>query len=158
MKSLSRRGARVRQRATQEGVMLLEALIGILIFSLGIMALVAMQSVSVSNVSNARYRMEAAFLANELLSGLWVDRGTAVANLNNYRYPGGSSPALTNWVTKVTTLMPQAGTYPPTVTVAALPNVVNGRMVTVTVRWRAPDALAPSNHVAIGYISDPVDP
>ncbi len=61
--------------SSQQGVILLEALIGILIFSLGVLALVAMQAVSVSNVSNARYRTEAAFLANEIISEIWVDRG-----------------------------------------------------------------------------------
>jgi type IV pilus assembly protein PilV len=142
-------------RSLQQGVMLLEALIGLLIFSLGIMALVAMQSVSISNVSNARYRVEAAFLANELLSSAWVDRGTNSANVDNYAYPGGNAPTLTAWTAKVTALMPQAAAYPPTVAVAPLVGVTNGRQVTVTVRWRAPDALAPSNHIAIGYISDP---
>jgi type IV pilus assembly protein PilV len=142
-------------RSRQEGVMLLEALIGILIFSLGVMSLVAMQSVSITNVSNARYRVEAAFLANELLSKVWVDRGTGSANVSNYAWPGGASVGVTTWVAKVNALMPQAGAFPPTVVVSALPGVANGRQVTVTVRWRAPDALAPSNHVAIGYISDP---
>jgi type IV pilus assembly protein PilV len=154
MKQRSLRAMRA-PRSGQEGVMLLEALIGILIFSLGIMALVAMQSVSVSNVSNARYRVEAAFLANEILSTAWVDRGANSANVDNYAYPGGSAPSLTTWINKVNALMPQSGTYPPTVAVTPLPNVASGRTVTVTVRWRAPDALAPSNHIAIGYISDP---
>ena len=155
---MTRQPARMRRapvRSLQEGVMLLEALIGILIFSLGIMALVAMQSVSISNVSNARYRVEAAFLANEMLSMLWVDRGANSANVDNYKFPGGNAPQLVAWVNKVNALMPQAGNYPPTVNVVALPNVASGRQVTVTVRWRAPDALAPSNHIAIGFISDP---
>ena len=68
----------------QQGVILLEALIGILIFSLGVLALVAMQAVSVSNVSNARYRTEAAFLANEIISEIWVDRGPGYSNVANY--------------------------------------------------------------------------
>ena len=142
-------------RGEQRGVVLLEALIGILIFSLGILALVAMQSLSISNVSNARYRMEAAFLANEILSSAWVDRGVNGANLPNYQYPGGNAAALVTWVDKVNALMPQAGAYPPSVQVAPIPGVASGRQLTVTVRWRAPDALAPSNHMAVGYISDP---
>lgn len=143
------------RRSLQGGVMLLEALVGILIFSLGIMALIAMQSVSVSNVSNAQYRVEAAFLANEILSGAWVDRGANSANVDNFRYPGGNAAALNAWLAKVNTLMPQAATYPPQVQVNPLPGVGSGRQVIVTVNWRAPDALVPSRHVAIGYISDP---
>lgn len=144
-----------QRRSQQEGVMLLEALIGILIFSLGVLALVAMQAVSTSNVSNARFRTEAAFLANEILSTIWVDRGANLANVPNYQYAGGGAAgALGAWVNKVNTLMPQAGTYPPTIVVNAVPGVA-AREVIVTVRWRAPDAIATSNHVAIGYISEP---
>lgn len=134
--------------------MLLEALVGVLIFSLGVMALVAMQSVSISNVSNARYRTEAAFLANEILSAAWVDRGVNGANLDNFRYPGGTAAGLVPWANKVGTLMPRAGDYPPTIVVAPIAGVT-GRQLTVTIRWQAPDALAPSNHLAIAYISDP---
>ncbi len=135
--------------------MLLEALIGILIFSLGVLALIAMQAVSVSNVSNARYRTEAAFLANEIISAAWIDRGVNAANVAQYAYPGGAAPAVANWVNKVNTLMPQANLYPPTVQVNPVAGLANGRQVVVTVRWRAPDAISTSNHVAIGYIADP---
>ena len=57
----------------QSGMGLLEALIGILIFSLGILALVAMQAGSVSTVADAQYRVEAVNLANRLLSQIWVN-------------------------------------------------------------------------------------
>ena len=77
--------------SSQQGVILLEALIGILIFSLGVLALVAMQAVSVSNVSNARYRTEAAFLANEIISEIWVDRGAGYANVASYIVSNGSA-------------------------------------------------------------------
>lgn len=143
------------QRAQQSGVILLEALIGVLIFSLGVLALVAMQSVSISNVSNARYRVEAAFLANQILSQAWVDRGVNGNNLPAYQFPGGGSPAVNAWVAQVNALMPQAAVYPPTIQAIAIPGVAGGQQLSVTVRWRAPDALAPSNHTAIGYISDP---
>ena len=143
------------QRSAQQGVVLLEALIGILIFSLGILALVAMQSVSISNVSNAQYRAEAAFLANEIISQAWVDRGVALANVNNYAYAGGTAVGpLGDWVDKVNELLPQSDTYPPTIQVNNVAGV-NARELVVTMRWKAPDALVPSNHVAIGYISDP---
>jgi type IV pilus assembly protein PilV len=144
-------------RSSQQGVMLLEALIGILIFSLGILALVAMQAVSVSSVSNARYRTEAAFLANDILGVAWVDRGKAGAGtrLDTYRYPGGSAPALASWVSKVQATLPGSTTYPPTIAVSAIAGLTSGRQVTVTLQWRAPDAVLTSRHVAIGYISDP---
>ena len=146
-----------KMKTNQGGVMLLEAMIGILIFSLGVLALVAMQAVSTSNVSNARFRSEAAFLANEILSQAWLEGG---ANYNvittNYKYPGGGV-AVNNWVTKVQGLLPQADVYPPTITQTAIPGMARGLQLTVTVQWKAPDALTPSNHVAIGFVSEPTD-
>jgi type IV pilus assembly protein PilV len=139
----------------QEGVMLLEALIGILIFSLGVLALVAMQAVSVSTVSNARYRTEASFLANEILSQVWVDRGVNYNNVASYAVTGGvgaSTPAQ-NWVDKVNALMPSSTTYPPTVAIDT--PAAGGRQVTVTIRWKAPEAADVSNHTAVAFISDP---
>ena len=143
----------------QGGVMLLEAMIGILIFSLGVLALVAMQAVSISNVSNARYRSEAAFLANEILSQAWVEGGSkgASGNLTTYyKYPGGG-PAVANWVTKVQSLLPQSSVYPPTITQTTIPGMTKGIQLTVTIQWKAPQALVPSNHVAIAFISEPAD-
>jgi len=135
--------------------MLLEALIGLLIFSLGVLALVAMQAVSVSTVSNARYRTEASFLANEILSQVWVDRGANYANVASYAVTGGvgASTQSQNWVNKVNQLMPSSDAFPPTVTIAN--PAAGGRQVTVVIRWRAPEAADVSNHTAVAFISDP---
>jgi type IV pilus assembly protein PilV len=141
--------------SNQQGIVLLEALIGILIFSLGVLALVAMQAVSVSNVSNARYRTEAAFLANEIISQMWVDRGASYANLASYTVTSGNGagdPAK-RWVAKVNTQLPGTTAFPPDVVITN--PAAGGRQVTVTLRWKAPDAITPSNHVAVAFISDP---
>jgi len=139
----------------QQGVVLLEALIGILIFSLGVLALVAMQAVSVSNVSNARYRTEAAFLANEIIGQIWADRGVDYAKADNYKVSAGSggNDSSKAWVDKVYSMLPGSDANPPDVAIAT--PAAGGRQVTVTIRWRAPDALTASNHVAEAFISDP---
>jgi type IV pilus assembly protein PilV len=139
----------------QQGVILLEALIGILIFTLGVLALVAMQAVSISNVSNARYRTEAAFLANEIISDAWVDRGTNYSNMGSYVVTAGSSTyaKTTAWVNKVYATLPGSNLTPPDISVVTPAS--GGRQITVTVRWRAPSAVAASNHVAVAFISDP---
>ena len=143
------------RQSGQQGVVLLEALIGILIFSLGVLALVAMQAVSVSNVSNARYRSEASFLANEIISQIWVDRGVNYANVNGYKVSGGTggnAPSIA-WVKKVNTLLPGSTDFPPEV--AIVDATTDGKQVTVTIRWKAPDAVTVSNHTAVAFVSDP---
>lgn len=57
----------------QEGVVLLEILIAILIFSIGILALVGVQAVMISNTSDAKYRSEANFIAQRRIAEIWAD-------------------------------------------------------------------------------------
>ncbi len=64
----------------QKGLVLLEALIAILIFSIGILGAVGLQASMIKANSDAKYRAEAGFIAEQRISQMWVDQ----ANLNNY--------------------------------------------------------------------------
>src|SRR5258708_13136258 len=88
-------------RARQEGVMLIEALIAILIFSIGILAVVGMQATAIKNVTESKSRSEAAFLAEELMAQMWIDQNisTGAVQVNasnvtvaNYNYAGSGTP------------------------------------------------------------------
>src|SRR5437867_5412436 len=98
----------------ENGVMLLEALIAILIFSIGILAVVGLQAVSIRNVTDSKHRTEAAFLANNLLSQMWTDAG----NIASHAYPrsGGVPTRLTGWVGQINARLPAAA-VPPIVTI-----------------------------------------
>ena len=118
---------------SQQGMMLLEALIAILIFSIGILGLVAMQGTAISNVADAKYRSDASFLADQLIAQIWVDR----ANIGSYDYRSGGAPpaALTSWVNRVNASLPQSAANPPIVAV----DVPTGA-VDITVQWQQPNA------------------
>jgi len=117
----------------ERGVMLIEALIAILIFSIGILAVVGMQSVAIKNVTDAKVRSDAAFLVNEMLSQIWSDAG----NINSYQYAGtGSNPRLTAWLAKVNARLPDSTNVPPTITVTG--GTPLGGQVQITVFWRLP--------------------
>ena len=64
---------------TQKGAILLESLIAMLIFSMGILALVGLQAAMVSNTSDAKYRSVASYLAQQKLGELWADPNHIVA-------------------------------------------------------------------------------
>ncbi len=132
----------------QRGAMMLEALIGILIFSTGILALIGMQALAIAYSSDAKYRADASFLANQIISEMWVNRGA----LANYAYTGtGTVPAvLSSWVTTVESSLPGASAYKPIVTV----DTATGQ-VSVTVRWRPPNADAERNYRAISLVVNP---
>jgi len=135
--------------ARQQGMMLLEALIGILIFSVGILALIGMQATAMRATIDAKYRSEASFLANEVIGRMWVGDK---ANLAAYATSPGSPatcPAapVCSWIARVQTLLPQA-------TGANAPEIaISGSEVTVTVRWQPPGDATVSNHVAVTQIN-----
>jgi len=110
--------------------MLLEALLGILIFSLGILAVVGMQAMAVKTVAESKYRMDAGFLANEIIGDMWVNR----SNLPTYAYAGGTPPpVLATWAAKVESALPGAAANPPVIAIDA------ANTVTVTISWQHPE-------------------
>lgn len=132
----------------QQGVMLLEALIGILIFTIGILGLIGLQAVSINAVSEAKYRADAAFLANQILSQMWADNP---ANLTSYENKSGGSgcnftgnastnAAVINWLgasnKEGTVLYALPGSNDGTQQI----KVGAGNTVTVTLCWRTPTA------------------
>lgn len=123
---------------SQAGSMLLESFIAILIFSMGILAIVGMQASAVKNSADAKYRSEASLLANELLGKMWVsDRTPATLQAKFQGGAGTDGSGYTLWYSSVQATLPDSSTYAPTVSV----DPVSG-LVTVTVRWKAPSEAA----------------
>jgi type IV pilus assembly protein PilV len=120
-----------------QGVMLIEALIAILIFSIGILAIVGMQGVAIKTVTQSKYRSEAAFLANEVLSQLWAD----TTNLASYDFPQGAAvpTRLTAWKARVDARLP--GTTDPNMapTVTITSANAQGATVQIVIWWRLPE-------------------
>ena len=64
-------------RAPQRGMMMLEVLIALLIFTIGVLGMVKMQAVSTANSVNSEDRATAALLANDLIAELWAAKSAA---------------------------------------------------------------------------------
>ena len=132
--------------------MLLEALIGILIFSLGILAMVGMQAMSIKLASDSRDRAEAANLASQLVGEMWLNR----AALASFQYSGsGTAPAaLTTWIARVDASLPDAAANRPIVTVGASTlGAAVGSQTTVTMRWRNPTEATVHQFVMTAFIN-----
>lgn len=149
-------------RRSQAGSMLLESFIAILIFSMGILAIVGMQASAIKHSADAKYRSEASMLANELLGKMWValDRtGTTAAQFTaaqvamqtNFQGGAGTDGAgYTAWFSEVQATLPDSSAYAPTVTI----NPANG-LVTITVLWKPPNeptAAAPRSYLVLAQI------
>jgi len=114
----------------QKGITLLESLLGILLFSVGILAVVGLQAMAIRTVAESKYRVDASFLANEIIGQMWVNQ----TNLATYAYAGGTPPAVAqNWVTHVQNTLPGATTNTPIIAIGA------GNTVTITIFWQHPE-------------------
>lgn len=156
-------------KSSQKGVMLLEALIGILIFSIGILAMVGIQAAAFSASADAKNRADAAAFASEIISQIWmgVDRtsdASIITSLNNFQLNTGGSDCeftggqadntntvVTQWVSAVTDsgtglLGATAGMQQIAVSAADL------NRVTVTVCWQTPQDTAKRRHQVISYV------
>jgi len=125
----------------EKGVMMIEVLIGILIFSIGILAMLGMQTLAMRASIDSKYRAEAGFLANEIVGVMWGDP----ANLASYVAPGTCSATsrCNVWLTRVQNTLP--GGIAPTIT-------VTNRQVQVVVQWQGPGQGTPSNHTMVAQI------
>jgi type IV pilus assembly protein PilV len=158
--------------------MLIEALVGILIFMIGILALIAMQATAIRAAGDARYRTEAVNYSNDLLGSILVnvDRTSAaamtasLAALQHQTTTGAdcafsgtasTSPVVTEWAELVTGTsgltppprLPLPGTTAAMVQVAVDTAAGSFNRVTITVCWRAPDDPVSRKHILVGYIT-----
>lgn len=127
----------------QAGYLLLEGMIAILIFSMGVLALVSMTATSVSQVSDAKYRVDASYLANQVIGQMWVSDYDALAT--NFNSPSGASYLL--WKADVQGLLPGAtsGNVP---TIVVTGGAGAPKVATVTVRWQSTAGTPVHNFVA----------
>ncbi|MER2624328.1 MAG: hypothetical protein ABTS22_10380 [Accumulibacter sp.] len=122
----------------QAGVMLLEALIGILIFSLGILSLVALQATSIQLTSDAKYRTDASLLANRLIGQMWASGLTPAALETAFESGGDQYNA---WLADVQGIDGLPGVVAASSGIdSTLPvvNVFNDGRVEITLFWRTP--------------------
>lgn len=102
-----------RLRGSQAGSFIIESLVSLLIFSVGIIALVGLATQSLNQLGQTKARNDASFLAGELIGDMWVSVSTP------------STYDATAWQARVAAALP-----------AGLGVVaVNGTQVTITITW-----------------------
>jgi type IV pilus assembly protein PilV len=149
------------KKTSQSGMMLIEALIAILIFSLGILGMVAMGSVAIAAQSDSQYRTEAANYANEIASEIAIDmaQGNYATSLPNYAHqpaaggycsfagPASGKQIVIDWVNRVAGVTdPKRGLPGATLTTQQIMvNTTPGsgfNQVTITICWQPPSSKA----------------
>lgn len=133
----------------QNGSVVLEALISILLFSIGILAIIGLQAASIKNVAAAKYRTDASLLANQVIGQMWVSNKNNATLVANFSSPSGASYLA--WANTVAQGLPGVSGIPanaPTISIDASNNA------TVTLFWQAPDEAVAHNYTAIAIVTD----
>jgi type IV pilus assembly protein PilV len=105
-------------RASQQGMALLEAMIAIVLFSIGVIGLMGLQANMIKNNTDAKLRSEASFFAQQTLGTMWGNPN----NLANY----------------VVTNDPISGLPNGKQTVILTPGATGSSQVKVTITWQQP--------------------
>lgn len=132
----------------QRGSSLLEGLLAILLFSIGLLSLLMLLSATLIESSNARYRIEASLLINELVSHMWIG-DHSLTGLKSH-FGDVSSDDYQTWFASVSRRLPGVSTT------ANKPQITidDARNVTVDVRWQVPGDSASHQMIVQTLITD----
>jgi type IV pilus assembly protein PilV len=115
-----------------KGGTLLEGLLAIVLFSVGLLAILRLLTVSTIDNGNAQYRSEASLLASDLISQIWTgDR--SLQGITD-RFGNTSTDDYRDWLASVQRRLPgvSAASHVPVITIGS------DRTVTVSLSWKAP--------------------
>ena len=122
-------------RYKTRGIALIEALVGILIFTIGLLGVVGLQAAMMRAQGSAKSRADAAVLASELTGLMWSDYDNVVTKGLIARYNSTPTTACTtqpcmNWVAKVQSELPQGG--------ATIATDATTGTTTISITWTPP--------------------
>lgn len=137
------------------GASLVECLVAILIFSIGVLGIVGLQGRSIADAGENNYRAQAALLGGQIIGRMRLDPAAlSTYALNGTATPGNcaaGSNASSNTV--VTDWLSQVGSALPAATALAQQVNVNGTgQVAVTLCWKSPREARVHNFVIRGQV------
>jgi type IV pilus assembly protein PilV len=141
---------------------LLEAFIAVLLFSMGMLALVGVQASALKNTADAKHRAEAAYLASQIIAQMWVESPANLATYAHNPSTGGactfsgsasSNPNVLAWLGNLSAPGTVAGNLPGAGAARQQIAIGANNVVTVTVCWQNPGETVPRNHVGIAQIN-----
>lgn len=165
-----------RKASVQSGFFLLEALIGVLVFAVGVLAMVALATTAVSVQADAQYRSEAMNLAERISSDIWtgVVRSQVVVNgasmsevdttslaafqqdptvTSSCTFTGGdsSNAAVVAWRNAVRASLPGSASGMQRIAVNSAAGA--GNQVTITICWQAPSDNKKREYTLVTYVN-----
>lgn len=131
--------------------MLIEVLVSILIFSVAVIGLVGLQGNVIRAVRDSDYRAKASFLADQIVSRMWLDRfNVPMYSLNANAAacaPGANAsanPVVTTWIADLTDPV-NPGSLPGAANLQQQVIIGANNAITVVLCWQSPQDAAPHN-------------
>ena len=112
----------------QSGVALLEALIAILIFALGLLGMAGFQAQSIKIQDESKKRADAAFIANQIVGDMWGVAPDSLASCAGEFSKGATGCANAPWGDRIEQGLPGGSAEV----------AVDGTQVTITLTWNTP--------------------
>jgi len=142
---------------------MIETMIAIVIFSFAVLGLVGVQAAMIGRSIDAKFRADAAYLANQIIGQMWVDR----TNIASYAHrstggdgislcqPSGADSAaesVTAWLDEVGRALPGAADTVQQIAVTNNAGATN--TVRVTICWQRPQDGQMRNFVTTAQINN----
>lgn len=110
-----------------KGFFMIEVLVAILVFSIGILGILKMQVGSIRTNTEAQYRTQATHLAEDLISKMTIDK----SNLNNYI--SKTDADYVAWSNQVKNSLPGASTQPPEISMSVIDSQ---NVIKIIIYWK----------------------
>lgn len=145
----------------QSGSMLVEALVALALFSVGVLGVIRMQGAAIGLSGDAKLRSDAALLAEQIVATMWADQRASLSTyahqpsgvLCNFSGTSSSNSNVSAWVGDTTKLGTVLGSLPGT-SIATQQIIVSAdNKVTVTLCWQSPKDGAMRNYVMYAQIN-----
>jgi len=107
---MDRRPNNLPGKSSQQGAVMVEAMIAILIFSMGVLAVVGLQAAMVKNTADSKYRADASYIAQQKIGEMW-------ANPDNLASYPGTTVDISSQLPSGSLTITQAATDEHTITV-----------------------------------------
>ncbi len=122
----------------KNGFFIIEALISILIFMVGILGILQLQVTQMQSTADAQYRAQASYMAENLMAQIIIDK----ANIDTF--VDKTNPEYMDWESGLRNILPGVNEFPPEITTSVSPN--GGTAVNIIVKWKAPQSESESNY------------
>ncbi len=118
---------KIKRKEKEKGFFVLEVMIAMLVFGVGILGLLHVYTASIANNGDAQNRVTAAYLAQNIIGQMILDKG----NLENYTK--GEGEAYEAWKEDVNNSLLGGADNPPEITIEEVDGV---KKATIKIYWK----------------------